>query len=527
MELATPSEIRKLDQLAMDIYKIPGILLMENAALSIVAKACEMLEIATNGSKTVIIAGKGNNGGDAYAAARHLIQKGYPTITISLVQRSMVTGEADRYLQILESIGAPVLFVVDSTELPKVEILIKEASLIIDGIFGTGFHGSVTGHFKSIIQLINESVAKVLSVDIPSGVNGENGRIGGTAVKANETVTFSLPKLGLMQYPGADFAGKVTVADIGIPAAAITQLKLNGELSDAALLSKYIPKRPADGYKTTFGKVLIITGSTGMTGAGALSAKAAFKTGSGMVYLAVPSSLSSIYSITIPEAITIPLNDENGLITEANLDTLLKKSESMDSIVIGPGLSADIKVGTWVKSFIAKCNKPMVIDADALNIMSGETEILGGRQASTVVTPHPGEFARLTGLSADEIRRERIKAALKYSRKWNVTVVLKGAGTVIANPCGKYFINSTGNPVLAVAGSGDVLAGIIGSLMGQGVKHDEAAALGAYIHGRCGDILADKSYRQAGFIASEICAQIPFAMGEMKKMRRCCHGYKA
>lgn len=605
MKLATPTQMKKLDELAMDVYKIPDILLMENAALCIVAKAMEMLADAMPESKTVIIAGKGNNGGDAFAVARHLIQSGYPVIVVSLVQRSMVKGEADTYLQILENIGATILFVTDEAEMPRVEESLKEAHLIIDGIFGTGFYGNVTGLFKSVIRLINESSAKVLSIDIPSGVNGENGQVGGIAVKADETVTFSLLKPGLAQYPGAELAGKVTVADIGIPTGATRQLRLDGQLSAGSELCKYFPQRFVEGHKTTFGKILIITGSKGMTGAGTLAAKAAFKTGSGMVYLAVPKSLLPIYSITVPEAITIPLDDEDGLITDSSLNMLLEKSESMDSIVIGPGLTTKRQVAAWVKEFICKCKRPMVIDADALNIMaetvaeekvvvdeaivkktntakeimtkevimqetimqkvkivektsiaeetkmSGKTNIAGEtniveeinilgkassakkanifeiRQAPIVVTPHPGEFARLTGLTADEIRANRIKLAVEYSHKWGVTVVLKGAGTVIANPDGKYYINPTGNPVLATAGSGDVLAGIIGSFIGQGVKPLRASTLGVYVHGMCGDILDSRSNIQAGYTASEICAEIPLAMGKLISESGCCLGYKA
>lgn len=531
MKLATPTQMKKLDELAMDVYKIPGILLMENAALCIVAKAIEMLADAMPESKTVIIAGKGNNGGDAFAVARHLIQSGYPVIVVSLVQRSMVKGEADTYLQILENIGATILFVTDEAEMPRVEESLKEAHLVIDGIFGTGFYGNVTGLFKSVIRLINESSAKVLSIDIPSGVNGENGQVGGIAVKADETVTFSLLKPGLAQYPGAELAGKVTVADIGIPTGATRQLRFDGQLSAGSELCKYFPQRFVEGHKTTFGKILIITGSKGMTGAGTLAAKAAFKTGSGMVYLAVPKSLLPIYSITVPEAITIPLDDEDGLITDGSLNMLLEKSESMDSIVIGPGLTTKRQVAAWVKEFICKCKRPMVIDADALNIMAEtvaeEANIFEIRQAPIVITPHPGEFAQLTGLTADEIRANRIKLAVEYSRKWSVTVVLKGAGTVIANPDGKYYINSTGNPVLATAGSGDVLSGIIGSFIGQGVKPLKAATLGVYIHGMCGDILANRSHMQAGYTASEICAEIPLAMGQLISESGCCLGYKA
>lgn len=515
MKLASPIDMRKLDQIAMDKYNIPGILLMENAALNVAGKAKEMLGNTYRDRKTLVVAGKGNNGGDGFATARHLIQWGYSVITICLCERSQVTGEPELYLKILEKLNAPVMFVYDEADLIEISRIFNEAYLIIDGIFGTGFHGSVEGLYESVIQAVNKSNARVLSIDIPSGINGDSGQVTGIAVKADETVTFTLPKPGLMQFPGAEYAGRVTVADIGIPAEAIEQLSLDGQVTDSDVIADYIPIRPKDANKGVFGKILIVTGSRGMTGAGILSAEAAFRTGSGLVYLAVPESLTGIYGTAICEAITIPLKDKDGCIMPENTDELTKRAELMDTVVIGPGLSTNAGVAELVKKFIVRCGKPMVIDADALNIISDDPQILKKRPAPTVITPHPGEFSRLTKMTVEEIRKNRVKAALEYSREWNVTVVLKGAGTVTANPKGEYFINTSGNPGLAVAGSGDVLAGITGSLIGQGVKPDMAAVLGVYMHGKCGDLLSDKYKRQGGFTAGEICAAIPYVTGEL------------
>ena len=354
---------------------------------------------------------------------------------------------------------------------------------------------------------------RILSIDIPSGVCGETGQVCGVAVKADETVSFSLPKPGLCQYPGKFHTGNLTVADIGIPPSAIAQAELCGELLDENIASGYLPQRPIDGHKGTFGKLLIITGSTGMTGSGTLSARAAFKTGSGLVYLAVPGTLAHIYGTVIPEAITIPMADEAGVITKQNLKTLRELSKAMDAVVIGPGLSANGQVTQWVNDFIAECTKPMVIDADALNALL--PEILPGRKAPVVLTPHPGEFSRLTGIPTEEIQKSRVEAALRYSRLWNATIVLKGAGSVIAYPDGRFCINITGHSGMAVAGSGDVLSGMIGSLLGQRIPSEQAAALAVYLHGKCGERLAQKNKGQAGFLASELCNEIPAAVGEL------------
>jgi hydroxyethylthiazole kinase-like uncharacterized protein yjeF len=516
MKLATPHQMKKMDEAATAHYGIPSILLMENAALRVAAKACEMLSF-DNTKRIVAITGKGNNGGDAFAAVRHLHQRQYPVSVISLVPPGCIAGDALTYLQVLEKIGIEVSYIDDESFLREALSKLAAPDLILDGIFGTGIHGEVTGVFATAIQAMNDSSAKVLSIDIPSGINGKTGQICGVAVKADETVTFSLPKPGLWQYPGRHHAGKITVADIGMPSGAADMADLKGELLEAGSISGFLPERPADGHKGTFGKVLIITGSAGMTGAGTLAAKAAFKTGSGLVYLAVPKSLSSIYSIAIPEAIVVPQADKDGLILEENLEGLLKLAAAMDVAVIGPGLTAKAPVSGWVNSFVENCSVPMVIDADALNVL--DPHMLRKTKAPAVITPHPGEFSRLTGNTAEEIQKNRVEHALQFSREYNTAVALKGACTVVAYPDGSYGINTSGHSCLAVAGSGDVLAGIAGSLIGQGVPHHQALALAVFIHGRCGEALAGEGDR-AGFTASELTEAIPFVVSDLKRTTR-------
>ncbi len=516
MKLATPHQMKKMDENATACFGIPGILLMENAALQVAEKACEMLS-SDKTKRIVAVTGKGNNGGDGFAAVRHLHRWGYPVSVISLVPPGCVTGDALTYLNILENIGIEVSYIDDESFLREALLILSDPDLILDGIFGTGIHGEVTGIFAAAIRAINDSAAKVLSIDIPSGINGRTGQVCGTAVKADETVTFSLPKPGLWQYPGRFHAGKITVTDIGIPSGATDEADLAGELLEAESIAGFLPERARDGHKRTFGKVLIITGSTGMTGAGTLTAKAAFKTGSGLVYLAVPGSLSTVYGITIPEAIVVPQADKDGLIAEGNLEGLLKLAANMDVTVIGPGLTAKPTVAEWVDSFVENCSVPMVIDADALNVLNPQTLLKA--KAPVVITPHPGEFARLTGRTVEEIQKDRVENALQFSREYHTTVALKGAGTVIACPDGNYKINTSGHSCLAVAGSGDVLAGITGSLIGQGIPHQQALALAVFIHGRCGEALAGES-DLSGFTAGELTNVIPSVMSDLRRASR-------
>jgi len=513
MKLATPVQMKKIDETAINRYGIPGIILMENAALNVAVTAAEMLK-ESDSSRIAIIAGKGNNGGDGFAAARHLMRSFDVTI-ISLAERENISGDAAVFLNILENLNADIRYCTEPDSVEEIRKVISNADLIVDGIFGTGIRGEINGFYAGVISAMNESRKRILSIDIPSGISGETGQVLGVAVKAEKTVTFSLPKQGLYQYPGREYSGEIIIADIGIPPGAIEEAGIRGELLDRAFLLPYLPERPKDGHKGTFGRVMIITGSKGMTGAGVLAAQAAFKTGSGLVYLAVPQSLSAIYGTVIPEAIVYPLKDENGIISDAETGFLVDKAAMMDAVVIGPGLSAEFQIEKLVNGFVANCPVPMVIDADALNVL--DLDSLQKRKAPAVLTPHPGEFARLSGLSVGEVQKDRCRRAVEMSRKTGSVIVLKGAGTVIACPDGRYFVNPTGHHCLAVAGSGDVLAGITGSLLGQRVPSEMAACLAAFIHGMCGELLAEKSNGQAGYRAGEIAAEIPHAAGYLLK----------
>lgn len=511
MKLPTPNQMKHIDEIAINEYKIPGMILMENAALHVVKAAKKILK-EYNLKKVVVIAGKGNNGGDAFAIARHLMEH-FDVTVISLAKPDEVTHDSAVFLNILDNLDANIIYCTKADLVKDIITIMESSDLIIDGIFGTGIHGDITGLYASVICAINESRKKVISVDIPSGINGETGQVCNVAVKADKTVTFSLPKVGLFQYPGREYAGDIVIADISIPSGAIEKVNILGELMDDSFIKPHILKRPKDGHKGTFGKILIITGSEGMTGAGMLSALSAFKSGSGLVYLAVPQSLATIYSVTIPEAIVLPLKDKDGAISDESIGFLLNKAEEMDAVVLGPGLSTKPKVEKLVNDFVENCRTPLVIDADALNVLN--LNILQKREHPTVITPHPGEFARLCNCDILDVQQDRVNRAIEFSKQMNVICVLKGAGTVIACPDGKYYINTTGHHSLAVAGSGDVLAGMIGSFLGLGLHTEIAACIGVFLHGKCGEVLAQKNNGQAGYRASEICSVIPLVVGEL------------
>jgi hydroxyethylthiazole kinase-like uncharacterized protein yjeF len=405
-------------------------------------------------------------------------------------------------------------------------LYINEADMIVDGILGTGLKGEVTGIVSDIVKIINESGKYILSIDIPSGLNGSTGKIMGTCVKADKTVTFGLPKIGLLLHPGCEYAGRVIVADIGIPHNIIHSMNIKSNLIDFDIFSSLIPKRLNETNKGDYGKVLIITGSPGMTGAGCLAAKAALRTGSGLVYLGVPSTLAHIYNTNVTEAITISMQDkdvsdknaggyhqsgEAGYISASNINALGEYIKNKDVIAVGPGLSVKGGVFDITAWLIENSNVPLVLDADALNAISRNVSILGKLKAKAVITPHPGEMSRMTNMTIEEIRNHRIETAREFACRWGVVTVLKGWRTVVGLPDGTIYINTSGNPGMATAGTGDVLTGIIASFIAQGLTPEQAAVAGVFLHGKAGDRVAS-GMGEHGLIAGDIIEEIPYVI---------------
>jgi NAD(P)H-hydrate epimerase len=512
MKLLTPQQMKAIDKTATELLGIPGIVLMENAAMQVVVKASSFLK-GKNGANITVLAGPGNNGGDAFAVSRHLLAMGHSVSVFSMCQIGDFAGDARTNALILKNMGLDIPVLSDNSSLERLKLSCRQSDLVIDGLLGTGLNRDVEGIWENVIEVINKYSDVILSIDIASGVVGLTGKIRGSCVHADATVTFFLPKIGMVQYPGAASMGELTVADIGIPYA------LAEDLDTPVLMEKedirdLLPVRRPDGHKGTFGKILIFAGSEGMTGAAYLCALSAYRTGSGLIKLAVPKSIGGTMSMLIPEAVQAQIPEKDGHSCLQDKILLKRLVEDADVVLFGPGLSCNEDTGGILKALVECCEKPMVIDADGLNLLAAEPSLLENLRCEAVITPHPAEMGRLTGLGTDEVQKDRIGIAKKFADEYGLTVVLKGAGTVIATNDGRIAINPTGNSGMATAGSGDVLAGMIASLLGQGLPTYEAAAAGVYLHGLAGNFAAhDKG--TASLIASDIIANIPQAFKEI------------
>jgi NAD(P)H-hydrate epimerase len=370
----------------------------------------------------------------------------------------------------------------------------------------------VGGSIKDVIGIINRSGKTVISIDIPSGINGLTGAASETCIRADKTVTFALPKTGLAIHPGCEYAGELVVAEIGIPQKAVDKVSINRHLIDPGIAAGLIPGRRQQSNKGDYGKILIVSGSKGMTGAGALAARSALRVGAGLVYLGVPASLAQVYDLLVMESVTLPLEDEGtGALSLKALEQVCGHLSGKDAAAVGPGLSVCSGTADLVRGIVENAEIPLVLDADALNIISQDVTVLGKLKVSAVLTPHPGEMARLMGVSVNEVQSSRLDAALEFAVKWKVVTVLKGSRSIIALPDGTLYVNPTGNSGMATGGTGDVLTGIIAGLLGQGLRPADAAVAGVYLHGLAGDIAAsDKG--EHGMIAGDVAEALPQAL---------------
>ncbi len=522
MKAVTGAQMGQIDKYCIEKLGIPGVLLMENAALKIVQQVIEYVGCcpATAG-KVIFIAGKGNNAGDAFAAARHLLVRGFDIIIYCLFEKSLLTGDAGLNFDIVQRMGANIRYINEETDLSEFTEEAEKAAVIIDGIFGTGFKGEIKGYIADIIRIINQCSKYTLSIDIPSGVESASGQVSGICIEADETVTFELPKIGQLVYPGADFTGKLIIEGIGMPSEAIENLDINTFLIDSQVVKSIIPKRKADFNKGSCGKIAVVTGSHGMAGSGCLTSKSALRTGSGLVYIAAPKSLINVYQSVVPEAVGKGLPENDGILGPDSIDIISDLIKKCDAAAIGPGLSSNECIYYIISSIAEKIEVPVVLDADALNALTKDTGLFKKFKGDVVITPHPGEMSRLTGLSIDHIQENRLEVARKYSRLWGVTVVLKGAKTIVADSGGRLYINPTGNSGMATAGSGDSLTGIIVALMGLGAGAVEAAVAGVYLHGLAGDIAAQK-HGEYGMTAMDIVDNIPQAIIKVTENQAFC-----
>ncbi len=515
MRLCTASEIMAADGYAIQQLGIPGVVLMENAGRACCARFVEHFG-DRSASPVLVVAGKGNNGGDGYVMARVLAEQGWQVSTLVLAEEKAIGGDARVMLEILQRLNLPVEFVTDSSRLSSC-FSAYAPTIVIDAIFGTGLKSDVRGLQAEAIGLINASAAAVFAVDIPSGVDGSTGRVCGQAIRADLTVTFDHAKIGHGCQPGAAYAGCLAVVDIGIPLRGRPDFASQVQLVDSAVACRLVPERPAVGHKGKFGHLLIVAGSPGKTGAAALAGDSAVRSGCGLVTVATPLSVHDIIEVKLTEAMSIPLSDRDGFLVgdaAAEIEELL---QSRHALAFGPGLGQSEELVELVGQLIPALQSPAVIDADGLNLLARHLDVLKQRNdVPLVLTPHPGEMSRLCGLTVAEIEGNRYETARQFACEHGVVLLLKGARTVIAAPDGRVNINATGNDGLASGGSGDVLTGLIGGLLAQGLDGFAAATLGAWLHGRAAELIAI-SQGTAGMAASDLLTQLPVAREELVK----------
>ena len=518
MKVVTAAEMRQIDQDTIEGIGIPGIVLMETAGSAIV-RAIE--QHYPTCQRIGIFAGKGNNGGDGIVIARQLAHVGRDVHLFLVSPSDSFTDEAQINLQIAKNLGLPIEEVLGGKEgwkhgrMEAWKDWVANCELLVDAIFGTGLRGAVRDPIATVINAINSLPTPILSVDLPSGLDADTGHPLGTCVQADRTVTIGLPKRGLLMHPGVELAGKLEVVDIGFPEPVVDAQNIKVNWTTAAQASQWMPPRPPFSHKGSYGRVLVVAGSTGMTGAAALTSEAALRAGAGLVTLATPKHLNPILEGLLPEVMTLPLPETDaGSLSVSATSTILEFAVKTNSIVaIGPGLSQHPETVSFVHQLIRENREQgldlrMVIDADGLNALAHVRETLSLLNSEAVLTPHPGEMARLTNTAVPTLEKDRIGTAQQFTSEHGVTLVFKGAPTVTSDPNSNLWVNSTGNPGMATGGMGDVLTGVIAGLMAQGISSESAAALGVYLHGLAGDIAAER-LGMHGLTASDVLKAVP------------------
>lgn len=520
MKVALNEEMRMIDKTAIEKYGIPGIVLMENAGISVVN---EIINDFSLNSKFTIVCGRGNNGGDGFVVARHLHNKGYKIKVFILGKKDGIRGDALINYNIIKNLGIDITEIVYDDDLIKLKENLIDYHIVVDALFGTGLNKEVCGIPERVINIMNKYSRHIISVDIPSGIGGNDGNVFKVAVRADKTVTFGLPKCGNLIYPGAEYNGELVIRDIGIPNDAIKNMELKHNLIDLDLIKDNLPSRKKDTHKGSYGRANVIAGSAGMTGAAILTCKSALRTGLGLLRLYIGESLNHIVKAGAPEAITVPLQEmRKGVIGINHIERIIENTKETDVLAIGPGCGNTAELSEITKHVLADVEVPIVLDADGLNVLSKNIEWLRDKKSKIVITPHLGEMSRLTGIPIEEIKNNLIRVTKEFSEKWEVIVVLKGASTIVSSPEGETFINTNGNPGMATAGSGDVLTGIITGLIGLGLNPLNAAVTAVFLHGLTGDKVAFEK-GEYGLLAGDLVETLPYTIKDIVENKALPH----
>ncbi|HEY6097896.1 MAG TPA: NAD(P)H-hydrate dehydratase [Anaeromyxobacter sp.] len=510
MRLVGSAEMREIDRTAIEVFGIPSLTLMDRAGRAVAEAA---LQLAAPGGRFVVVCGGGNNGGDGFVAARLLRAAGRDARVLALVPSERLSPDARAVREQAQRAGVAID---DVGELAAVEAGVGD--VVLDAIFGTGLARAPGGAFAGAIlrmEAARLAGARVLAVDVPSGLSADTGRPLGPCVRADRTVTFGFQKRGLVLFPGAAFAGEVTVADIGIPPEAARRVPVGCELLTEVEARLLVPPRPRDAHKGDAGRLLVVAGSPGKTGAAHLSLMGALRGGAGLVTLAARAEVLPLALAGRPEAMSAALPGE-GPLARSDLQALLALAKGVDAIAIGPGIPRGKETAELVRALLERAGKPAVVDADALNALAEDPGAIAAIGVPLLLTPHPAEMARLVGTTVEAVQSDRVGIAAAKARAWNANVLLKGAHTVVADPEGPPAIVPAGNPGLATGGTGDVLTGLCGALLAGGLPPPAAGRAGAYVHGRAGDVAVHR-FGERGLVARDLGEAIGAVWAEWRR----------
>jgi NAD(P)H-hydrate epimerase len=509
MKVANAEEMQELDRKAIETYRIPGMILMENAgrgAAEVISKSFPDI----HKKKVAIIAGKGNNGGDGFVIARYFLNQGVSVRVYLLTDPKGLRGDAETNFTIFQRMKGEIIPVPSSKDYVKVKKDLEKFDILVDGIFGTGLDAEVRGYYREVIDHLNTLQRPVVAIDIPSGLDANTGKPLGTAIRASLTITFGLPKVGHLIPPGIDYVGEVSVIDIGLPKRLVEDEKIPTHLLEEKEIQRWlsVPRNP-DTHKGDYGHLLVIAGSVGKTGAAAMACQAALRMGAGLVTLAIPKSLNGIMEMKLTEVMTEPLPETpKQTLSLRAFGAIVRLCENKKAVIVGPGLGTFKETQSLVLKLIKALDVPIILDADGLTALATQPKTLPITSRSLILTPHPGEMARLMRSQVKEVLEDRIGLSRNFSQSQHVHLVLKGHPTLISTPKGEVFINPTGNPGMASGGTGDVLTGMIGGLVCQGFDILPSLQIAVYLHGLAGDEGAQEKGEKS-LIATDIIEKIP------------------
>lgn len=508
MKLITADMMRELEEISFSKYGVSSLVMMENAAQGF----CEKLESKTGkvcGKKINVFCGCGNNGGDGFAIARLLSVRGAKVTVFIAFNPDELKKDARTNYDLAIKFGISIC---------EFTGLIGDCDIAIDALYGIGFHGEIEGQELEMVYAINSCGAFVASVDMPSGASANDGSVAKNCVKADLTITFGAAKIGQFLYPAKKQVGKLIVSEISIPVDELNPYDSKMYVLDESI-EEFLPARDDNSHKGSFGKVLAFCGSKGMCGAAVMASEAVLKSGAGMATLATPKCISDIAAQKLTEVMTLALPTDDGeSVSKTAFNILKEKLAKQDILLCGCGLGTTDGVKENVTKLVSESKKPMIIDADAINVLASNTNILKKKNAPAVITPHLVEFSRISGRSVEDISKNRIAIARDFAKEFDVTVVLKNADTIIACPDGRVFVNAVSNSGMATAGSGDVLSGIIAGLAAQGIDLSMSACLGVYIHSLAGQI-ARKNIGEYSMTALDILKAVPYAFSKIEKIK--------